>query len=109
MAIQKESKLSRRIMNQLRDEGVFCFKVHGSEHMMSGLPDIIACVDGLFVGLEVKLPGEADQTSARQDYIHTRIRAAQGVAEVVTSPEEALGVVNRLRASLGSQKREDRS
>ena len=39
---QPEAKLSREIMKTLRLKGYFVFKVHGSEYMMAGLPDIIA-------------------------------------------------------------------
>jgi hypothetical protein len=90
---QAESKLSRSIMTALRLEGWFCFKVHGSEHMMAGLPDIIVCAEGLFIGLETKMPDKRNNTSARQDYVHGEIQAAGGYAGVVCSPEEAVHVV----------------
>lgn len=99
MPKQRESRLSRQIMNALREEGIFCFKVHGSEHMMAGLPDIIACVDGYFVGLEVKHPETRDNLSERQKYIQKQIRTANGICETVTDKFEALGVVNHLRAN----------
>lgn len=86
-------------MEALRKEGIFCFKVHGSEHMMSGLPDIIACVDGLFVGLEVKHPETRDNLSERQKYIQKQIRTANGICETVTTKMEALGVINQIRAN----------
>lgn len=99
---QAESKLSREIMKALRIEGIFCFKVHGSEHMMAGLPDIIACVEGQFLGLETKVPGKASNTSPRQDFVHGQIREAGGTAVVVTSVAEALAaarsVVDAARA-----------
>lgn len=97
MAKQREGRLARKIMLQLRDHKVFCFKVHGSEHMMAGLPDVIACVDGFFVGFEVKLPETRENTSARQKYVHTRITESGGIAIVVCSPEEALAVVAEIR------------
>lgn len=90
---QKESKLSRDIMAVLRLEGWFCFKVHGSEFMMAGLPDIIVCAEGRFIALETKLPEKRRNTSKVQDLVHGKIRAAGGVAEVVCSPAEALKVV----------------
>lgn len=95
---QPESKLSRKIMDALRLEGAFCFKVHGSEHMMAGLPDIIVCVEGRFLGLEVKMPGKEDNTSARQDYVHGQIRAAGGRAVVVSSVGQALSELRRFSA-----------
>jgi hypothetical protein len=94
---QPESKLSRDIMNALRARGVFCFKIHGGPTMMSGLPDIVACVPiiqddgfarGMFVGLETKMPG--NRPSVRQDVVHQQIRNAFGVVAVVRSVSDAL-------------------
>ena len=90
---QAESKLSRDIMRVLRLEGWFCFKVHGSEHMMAGLPDIIVCAEGFFIGVETKMPAKRNNTSGRQDFVHDEIRKAGGCAAVVCSPEEAVSVV----------------
>jgi hypothetical protein len=91
---QRESKLSRKIMDALRVEGYFCFKVHGSEFMMAGLPDIIVCADGMFIGLETKLPETRGNVSPRQQFVHEQIRSARGVAQVVCSPAEALAAVH---------------
>jgi Holliday junction resolvase len=90
---QPESKLSRKIMDALRLQGWFCFKVHGSEYMMAGLPDIIVCAEGRFIGLETKLPTQRANTSARQEFVHQQIRDAGGTAVVVCSPEEAITIV----------------
>lgn len=75
-------------MTALELEGVFCFKIHGGPHMMAGLPDIIACVDGRFIGLETKLP-DGGNASPIQQFIHGKIRGANGIAEVVRSIDEA--------------------
>lgn len=91
MATTPEGRLTRRIMRALRQRGVFCFKVHGGPTMMAGLPDVIACVSGRFIGLEVKL-GNA-QLSPRQRRVHAKIREAEGVAVVVRSVDEAVSVV----------------
>lgn len=95
MGTQPESRLQRKIQDALKVEGWFVFKVHGSEFMMAGLPDLIVCASGLFIGLEVKLPATRSNTSARQDYVHGLIRQADGVAEVVCSPEEAVRLVRK--------------
>lgn len=87
---QREAKLSRKIMDALRAEGYFCFKIHGGPTMMAGLPDIIVCAKGIFVGLETKNPEDRANTSPRQDLVHEMIRGAQGSCTVVCSPEEAL-------------------
>lgn len=90
---QPESKLSRKIMDRLRLEGYFAFKVHGSEYMMAGLPDIIVCAEGHFIGLETKMPSTRGNVSPRQAYVHSQIEHAGGIARVVCSPQEALDIV----------------
>lgn len=92
---QRESALSRRIMEALRLEGYFCFKVHGSEYMMAGLPDVIVCAEGKFIGLETKLPESRGNVSPVQRLVHTKIENAGGVAEVVCSIPEALSAVRK--------------
>lgn len=94
MGTQPESKLQRKIQDAIKLKGYFVFKVHGSEFMMAGLPDLIVCADGYFIGLEVKLPSTRSNTSARQDYVHGLITQAGGKAAVVCSPQEALDVID---------------
>lgn len=93
MGNQRESQLSRKIMQVLRAEGYFCFKVHGGPTMEAGLPDIICCANGLFIGLETKLPETRKNVSPKQEHVHGKIRAASGVAVVVCSAREALQVI----------------
>jgi len=93
---QAEAKLSRKIMDALRAKGYFCFKVHGSEFMMSGLPDVIVCAKGYFIGLETKLPSTRGNVSPRQSYVHSLINGAEGVAAVVCSPGEAIDIVAKV-------------
>lgn len=95
---QPESRLQRQIHKAVSSRGAFAFKVHGSEYMMAGLPDLIVCYRGLFVGLEVKMPG--GRLSARQGYVHARLRTAGAEIAVVQSVAEALGVLTRLDSEL---------
>lgn len=97
---QRESKLSRKIQDALRARGVFVFKVHGSEFMMAGLPDLVACAWGQFVGLEVKNPGSRADRSRIQKHRAEQIARAGGVATVVTSVREALEIVDSLKPPL---------
>jgi Holliday junction resolvase len=94
---QRESKLSRNIMAALRDMGVFCFKVHGGPTMMAGLPDIVCCVDGMFVCFETKVPEQRANVSLIQQRVHGKIRKAGGKVYVICSPREAVSIVNQLR------------
>lgn len=97
---QPESKLSRQIMKTLRAKGYFAFKIHGGPTMMAGLPDIICCVRGRFVALEIKMPDKRENVSMIQRVVHAKIKAAGGVVEVVTSEREALRVCARVVAEL---------
>ena len=51
-----------------------------------GLPDLVNCFHGRFVGLEVKQPGE--KPSPKQRQILGEIEAAGGIARVVTTVKE---------------------
>jgi len=97
---QPESRLQRKIQDALKLEGYFVFKVHGSEYMMAGLPDLIVCARGLFIGLEVKLPSTRGDVSPRQSVVHSQINNAGGIARVVCSPQEALDVVSGALAAV---------
>ena len=79
-------------MQALEKRGAFCFKVHGGPWMMAGLPDIIVCVDGQYVGLETKLPTGGDP-SAIQQLVHQKIINAGGRVGVVRSVEQAVRFV----------------
>lgn len=64
---------------------------------MSGLPDLIGCVEGWFFGFEVKMPGKESNTSKRQEFVHGLIRKAGGFVAVISSKEEALDALNQCR------------
>jgi hypothetical protein len=89
---QPESRLSRRIMDELTKRGAFCFKHHGSEFSTAGIPDIIVCVEGKFFGLETKMPDKRSNSSTVQKFVAEKIRRAGGTAQVVCSVNEALEV-----------------
>jgi hypothetical protein len=92
-----EGRLQQRIQRRLAELGVFTFKVHGSALMPAGLPDLICCVDGMFLGIEVKLPQTKTNVSPKQMYQHGKIRDAGGVAIVCCSVGEAEAIVASMR------------
>lgn len=59
---------------------------------VAGTPDLIGSVDGRFLALEVKLPGRRPTPEQRARL--QEIRDHGGIAEVVHSVDEAVGVVN---------------
>lgn len=69
---------------------------------MPGIPDLLICLDGLLIGIEIKFPrpGEsveharARATSQQRRQIRL-INDAGGMAGVVTSVQEALDLIRR--------------
>lgn len=92
---QPESILSRRIAGAIRARGGFVFKVHGGPTMMRGLPDLIGCYRGRFIGWESKMT-KSDVPSPIQRYRHKQIREAGGLALVVRSIAEAMAVLDAI-------------
>lgn len=100
MTKQPESRLSRDIMAALRAEGAFCWKNHGGPTMMAGLPDIAGCYQGLFFGIETKMPDGGDPSPIQRQR-HREIVAAGGVVKVARSVADALEVIARIDARVG--------
>lgn len=70
----------------------FAWKIHGGMYGTAGIPDIVACDDGRFVAFEVKQPG--GKLTTLQTITLGRIRASGGVAEMVTSAQQAQAVLD---------------
>jgi Holliday junction resolvase len=103
MTSMPETRLQRQIQDILKREGAFVFKVHGSEYMMAGLPDLVVCYRGLFIGLEVKM--QEGHQSARQIYVESQIRDAGGISLVVRSVRDVLAILARVDAQLDAAQR----
>lgn len=73
-----EKKVENEIKKYLDQHKFWYFKVAASPMMPPGIPDIIACIGGLFVGIEVKAPGKLKNTSEVQKVQHELIKKAGG-------------------------------
>ena len=91
-----ESRLQRRIQGALRSAFPGCYvqKIHVSEFAAAGTPDLLCCIHGRFVALEVKVPGE--QPTVLQEFALNNIRHAGGWAAVVSSPQQAVALIQEL-------------
>ena len=72
-------------------EDVFFWKEHGGALGTSGIPDIICCYKGRFLGLEAKLPG--GKLTALQKRALERINRAGGLARRVESVDDVRDVI----------------
>lgn len=94
---QRESALSRRIMNALREKygkQIYVWKIHGGPLTPAGLPDIVGVYRGCFFALETKMP-EGKGPSVIQQHVHERLRAAGARVDVPRSVNDALQVFER--------------
>ncbi len=89
----QESRLLRRIIHHLQKlrlagEPLFWFKTHGNP---PGIPDIIICHKGKFIGIELKAP--SGKLRRDQECISRRIIGAGGkwsVVKTIKDLEEVL-------------------
>jgi len=88
-----EATLRKTIVRSLRQYSGFWYVTHGGQFQQGGLPDIIGCYGGWFIGLEVKLPGKEHTLTPRQSHALKAIRDAGGKAKMVTSVSEAMDFV----------------
>lgn len=51
-----EKKVENQIKKYLDQQNAYYVKIHGSAYMPAGTPDILVCINGRFVGIEVKRP-----------------------------------------------------
>ena len=73
---------------------VFFWKEHGGPYGTSGVPDIICCYRGRFLGLEVKLP--SGKLTALQKQALDRINVAGGIARRVESVDDVKTVIEQV-------------
>jgi len=95
-----EKDITNAIMRYLKTvPGCFAWKEHGGMYGTSGLPDIICCLNGKFVGLEVKTPD--GKVTKLQEVTLAKIQAAGGMGVVVRSVDEVKTIIETIRRSSG--------
>lgn len=97
--MQPETRLVNRIREAIlaAHPEAWILKVHGGPTQTAGVPDLLVCVRGQLIGLEVKCPrpGETpDRARGRASRLQLaqldKLRRAGAGAAVVLTPEEAL-------------------
>ena len=92
----KESDVQKKIIDYLHSVGAWTVKVIKANK--NGVPDIIACLDGRFIALEVKRDEAARKKSDKEQPLQTRqikqIIRSGGIAAKVISVDEVKGLIN---------------
>lgn len=89
-----EAGLQASIVQWLKTRGIWVMKAHQTGITQKGIPDLICCVRGRFVGLEVKT--ETGQTTALQDREHLLIMKSGGICRVVRTLEAVRIIIEEI-------------
>lgn len=88
----KEKDLIKKISEYLKTvNDLFFWKEHGGQYGTAGIPDLIICYKGRFIGLECKV-GRNKPTILQEVTIKQILRAG-GYAMVVRSVDEVKGII----------------
>jgi len=100
MASTPEKRVKEKVVAILKSEGVYYFFPATHGYGRSGVPDIIACVNGHFLGIECKAGG--NKPTVLQERELTAIRDNGGVAVVVDEMNWDItrDIVRRMKTSI---------
>lgn len=76
-----EKLFENKLKKFLEEEGAWFVKFFANRMTKEGIPDILACVNGYFVGIEVK--AQNGKPSDLQSYHCNKIRKSGGLAYIV--------------------------
>ncbi|MFA5161887.1 MAG: VRR-NUC domain-containing protein [Elusimicrobiales bacterium] len=82
-----ETRLKQKVLAFLKAEYPRAWVYKAADRWTSGIPDILLCVDGRFMAIELKVGN--NQPTRIQKYVLAKIRASGGMATVCRSVEEA--------------------
>lgn len=74
----EEKRFENKVKKFLEDEGCWLLKTWGGGFQRSGIPDLLICCNGKFLGVELK--AEKGKASALQMHEMEKITDARGIA-----------------------------
>ena len=89
----REKLIEKRIKTYLFDIGAYNIKIHGSNFQEPGIPDIIACYKGKFIGIETKAPGKLYNQSELQKIHQRNIEKAGGIYLLTDSLDDVVKII----------------
>ena len=93
----QEKVFETKIKKMLKDKGAYFVKFFANSYTRAGVPDVLACVNGYFVGIEVK--AQNGHPSELQLYNAEQIRNAGGFSFIVypSGYDELVKIIDGLR------------
>lgn len=95
-----ERSVKRAVQTELGKHKPDAYWIKTTSDQASGTPDLLICYRGLFIGMELKRPGE--EPSEIQKHRLTQIVRAGGIACVVTNAVQTAAVLMRLDECIDS-------
>ena len=95
MAATPEKRVKSAIKAWLDAHGFYHFSPTAGPYTVHGIPDIIVCAQGRFVGIECKAPGREKETTPNQKEHLRRISDAGGLSFVACSPLDVVAQFTR--------------
>lgn len=90
-----EKDLTNKILKYLKEiPDCFCWKEHGGMYGTSGIPDIICCYKGRFIGIEVKRP--EGKVSKLQEITLRKIVTSGGITIIAYSTDDVREIIDKL-------------
>ncbi len=87
----RESQFQKDVLDYLETIGAVAFKV--SRANINGVSDIIACYNGTFVAIEVKLP--YNHATDLQEWFLSNVESSGGVGMVLYPDTNWIEIINR--------------
>ena len=91
--MKKHTVLKNKIKKMIAKEFPQVWTYFTSDIWKSGIPDILLCIEGKFVAMEIKIP--PDSLKRLQYFTLEQIKKAKGEALVVNSVDNVKEVIER--------------
>lgn len=92
MNTRVETDLQNDVLAYLNKCKIFHFRTQMGN--LSGYPDIIACINGKFVGIELKRENGKGRATAQQKLMKADIEASNGICLITNKLEDVIALVN---------------
>lgn len=93
-----ETTLTKKVIVAIRSRGYWAMKAGAGPYQQPGIPDVLACVNGRFVGIEMKVG--RNTPSPIQKLTLDQMALAGAVTGVAYTLEEALAIVDEAEAAV---------
>lgn len=88
----RESKLQQECVKYLKSKGIYYINLHGGGWGAKGAPDLITCINGKFIALELKV-GDNDMQPDQRIHMK-RIKANGGLHYCPRTLDEFIQIID---------------